>query len=124
MADRANLLINCSKEEAHEIRKRARLQRRTISGYALSTVMRAVEYDEVWLGRLAWLALPRMDPNFSMRPLGPRTTLLLCCSSEESQRIRRIAAARDTTISGFVLYTLRRTWKITDELSIPGQLGR
>ncbi|OLB32505.1 MAG: hypothetical protein DMG41_29965 [Acidobacteria bacterium] len=121
MADRTNLLINCSTEEAHEIRKRARLQRRTISGYALTVVMRIVEYDEMFLGWLEWL--PRMDPNFSERPLGPRTTLLLCCSSEESQRIRRIAGKRDTTISGFVLYTLRRAWKIADELSSPPQLG-
>ena len=83
--------------------------------------MRIVEYDEMFLGWLEWL--PRMDPNFSERPLGPRTTLLLCCSSEESQRIRRIAGKRDTTISGFVLYTLRRAWKIADELSSPPQLG-
>src|SRR5437660_12387766 len=117
MADRTNLLINCSTEEAHEIRKRARLQRRTISGYALTVVMRIVEDDEMFLGWLEWL--PRMDRNFSERPLGPRTTLLLCCSSEESQRIRRIAGKRHTTISGFVLSTIRLAWKICGALYRP-----
>src|SRR5215475_7029060 len=43
---RASLLLNCSRKQADEVRKRAKLQSRTVSGYVLHIVMRAVSFGE------------------------------------------------------------------------------
>jgi|SRR6266566_843267 len=64
MRDRTNLLINCSEEEAYEIGKRARLQRRSISGYVRKVVMRTADSDEMFLGRIGCSsAAPAKNPS-------------------------------------------------------------
>ena len=115
MAHRAALLISCSKEEDGTIHERARLEHRGISSYVLSILMRSVDYEEKLVAASPGVhALRRVLSRIPIRPPGPRTTLLLRCSREESERIRRAARLRDTTISGFVLHSLHRSWNMVD----------
>jgi len=110
---RTALLIHCSAEEAKIIRGRATLQRRTISGYVLNVMMRVIAHDERLFNQLG--RLQRWDRVFvgnSVRPVGPRTTMLLRCSADESARIRLAAKRRGATISVFVLHTLRSSWNL------------
>jgi len=113
MPDRAALLISCSVEEVRTIREPAKLQHRGISSYVLNILIRAVEFEE----RL----LEKGDRVYSLfcetprRPLCPRTTLLLRCSVQESERIRKAAKTRDTTISEYVLCCLRRSWWVESQ---------
>jgi uncharacterized protein (DUF1778 family) len=111
--DRTALLIHCSAEEAKTIRQRAILQRRTIGGYVLNVMMRVIAHDERLFTQLG--RLQRWDRIFgwnSLRPVGPRTTMLLRCSAQESTRIRVAAKRRGATISTFVLHTLRSSWNL------------
>ncbi len=43
MADRTALLIRCSREEADLVRKAARAERRTISGFVLNAIMTRIQ---------------------------------------------------------------------------------
>jgi uncharacterized protein (DUF1778 family) len=117
--DRTVLLINCSTEEAKTIRDRAQAERRTLSGYVLHTVMRAVLFEERLSDKISRLqALNRTLSRGPLRLPGPRTTILLRCNNEESRRIRLIAARREMSISAFVLHSLRRAWTVAG-LSAP-----
>src|ERR1700758_1966858 len=109
MASRAALLINCSSEEALIIRERAKVEHRGISGYLLNIVMRSVDFEETLMAKAGrFYALNRGLFASPVRPPGPRTTMLLRCSTGEAGRIRRVAKRRDITISGFVLHCLKR----------------
>lgn len=121
MGHRTPLLIHCSVDEAAKIRDSALRERRTFSSYTLNILMRAVQLDEN-LARMRGanisadpytevLELYGLSVAFSRRPTGPRTTMLIWCSTQESKRIRGAAKRRDVTISGFVLHTLRSFWK-------------
>ena len=114
MAGRTALLINCSTEEALTIRERAKLEHRGISGYVLNIVMRSVDFEEELLGKAGQSPPLNRRPSGTLRPPGPRTTFLLRCSTEESERIRRAAKLRDTTISAFVLRCIARSWRIEE----------
>src|SRR5215831_2459763 len=116
MGCRTALLLNCSEEEAQSVREQARLQRRTLSGYILNILMRTIEVDEKFFSVSRLVPLARESAT---RPPGPRTTMLLRCSEEEARRIRGSARRRGITISGFVLRSLRRSWKIADEMAKP-----
>src|SRR5215472_3332744 len=113
MAGRAALLINCSAEEALAMRERAKVEHRGISSYMLNIVMRFVDFEETLLARVGnFRGLNRSLSRTPMRSPGPRTTVLLRCSIEESDRIRRAAEMRDTTVCGFVLHCLKRSWGV------------
>jgi uncharacterized protein (DUF1778 family) len=122
MTGRTALLINCSVQEASEIRARAELQRRTVSGYVLNIAMRSVGYDEQLFTRFERLSSfgGRWRRRFPIEK--PRTTMHLHCSKEEATRIRDSAKRRDTTISGFILHCLHRSWELSDGL--PTKTGR
>jgi len=120
------LLINCSQKEARRIRETAARQRRTISGYVLNILMKAIRFDES-LTRLKELGGDEALPvkhieffglgGFSSRPTGPRTTMLLSCTKEEARRIRETAKRKETTMSGLVLHALRLAWAAPDARS-------
>jgi len=124
MRNRAALLINCSRKEAQKIREIAARQRRTISGYVLNILMKAIRLDE-GVARLRALGVEERrlvrDPKFygldgvSRRPSGPRTTMLLSCPVEEARRIREAAKRKEITISGLVLHALRLSWIASEE---------
>ena len=134
VTNRASLLINCSKDEASKIREQAARQRRSISGYVFNIVMRAVAFEEDFLHMRAvranqspfarHLSRYQFEPWLSARPPGPRTTMLLWCSKDEAKRIRDAVKRRNTTISGFVLHTLRSSWKIAESLPKAPGLNR
>jgi hypothetical protein len=107
MRRRAALLINCSERQAAKVRETAEEQRRTISGYVLNIVLRAVGIEEQFFARVS-----RPGPLPFRRPPGRRTRLLVRCSEEEAKRIRHIAQRRQMTICGYVLYCLERSWNI------------
>ena len=109
MSPRPSLLINCSKAEAQEIRHQAQRQRRTVSGYVMNIVMRAVEFDDELFVRLNGVRTLR--PPWDYRDEKPRTTVHFYCSRQEAERVRKAAKRRETTISGFVLHSLHRSWE-------------
>ena len=119
MGHRAALLIHCSQEEASRIHEQAKLEHRTVSGYVLNIVMRAVGFEEVLFARFKRIdTLKRILFGRPLRLPGPRTALLLRCSTEESKRIRAVAKNRETTISAFVLWSLRRSWDTAEQVPL------
>jgi hypothetical protein len=115
---RTSLLINCSKKEAEEVRTRAELQRRTVSGYVINIVIRSVSFSDGLvssLGRVPFFKLDRGKPG---RGVAPRTTLHIYCTNDEAKRIRGAANLRHMTISGFVLGCLRRSWETEHSLEL------
>lgn len=111
---RAALLINCSAKEAQTIHEQAELQHRTVSSYMLNIVWRTLELEEK-----IFAEFKRLQSLKTSRPPGPRTTILLRCSVEEAKRIRAAAKRRQTTINGYVLHTLGRSWKVADGFREP-----
>jgi hypothetical protein len=107
MSGRSALLINCSEKQAGRVRETAQEQRRTISGYVLYVLMRAISVEERFFARVS-----RLGPLPFKRPAGPRTCLLIRCSQEEAQRVRRVAKRREMSISAYVLYCLERSWNV------------
>lgn len=119
--NRTVLLICCSEQEAAKIHDRAADELRTVSGYVLNVVIRSVKVDEMLFAKVSrltsWNARLKMD---SLRGDGPRTTMLLRCSIEQSARIRTAAKIRDITISGYVLTSLRVSWRVLEDgLQVP-----
>jgi uncharacterized protein (DUF1778 family) len=111
MAQRAALLINCSRDEARQMRDNARAQRRTLSGYVLNIVWRTVELQEQMYANFA----RAREMNSGARPR-PRTTVLVRCSNDEAKRIRKAARVRAMTISEYVLRSLHRAWDVAQTL--------
>lgn len=110
MPVRAAIIISCTINEADTMRHQARLQHRTVSGYILNILMRAVEFQEMALERWGRPEVSRL--TYSKRAPGARTTVLLRCSMKEARRIRAAAKKRGETVSGYVLHAIRRSWKI------------
>src|SRR5215472_918065 len=113
MSGRTAILLRCSTSEAATIHEQSKIQRRTVAGYSLNILMKSVELDEMVLAQFGG------DETSSLtvwrRPIpgpGAGTTMLLRCSQDEARRIRAAAKRRGTTISGYVLRSLRRAWKV------------
>ena len=122
MAKRTALLIRCSVDEAASIRDRAERDRRTVSAYVLTRLDAALQMEELLFARLSrFQEFNRLSIRAPARPPGPRTAILLRCSEDEAKRIRATAERRQTTISGFVLHAIRRSWKVS-ELATQAQL--
>lgn len=110
---RTALLICCSEEEASKVHEEAKIELRTVSGYVLSVVMRAVQVDEKLFAKFSGLRTWNLHGwKHSLRLPGPRTAMLIRCSKEQSTRIRMAAKRRDMTVSGLVLSFLIRSWLI------------
>jgi hypothetical protein len=112
---RAVLLLACSQEEASTIREKAAEETRTISAYVLRIVMRSVQIDEKFFADFSKLA--NLNPAL-VKPR-PRTVVLIRCSDKESVRIRTTAVRRDSTISGYIIHCLRRSWNAGGTFSSP-----
>lgn len=124
MGDRTALLIYCSLEEFEKIHTIAELEHRTLSGYVLNILMRAVTFEETVH---AGLNTARLVKHAFAKPVflspGPKTTMLLRCSLDEAARIRAAARRRQTSISGYVRLALQRSWSITDGIAVPEQVA-
>jgi hypothetical protein len=110
---RTALLIRCSTEEANQIRIEAEKQRRTISGYVLLIMARAVQLEDRLFATLT--PYNSMNQVLNRRALiapGPRTAILVRCEVAEADRIRQAAHRRDIAINAFVLLALRRAWNV------------
>jgi hypothetical protein len=90
--------------EAKTIRRQARAERRTVSGYVLAIVFRTLPLVE----RIFMLENYRRPRP---RRIRPRTAVLVRCSIGEASRIRAAAARSGETISTFVLRRLRSDWR-------------
>lgn len=112
MTDRTVLFVRCSLEEAETIRNEAELERRTMSSYVLNIVLRSLYLEELLPSRRSPRELGIGSNNTRIRLPGPRTAVLIRCSVDEASRIRAAAQRRETTISGFILHALRRSWNI------------
>jgi len=117
MSGRAALLINCAKQEAQEIRKQSKIQRRTVSGYVMNIVLRAVGYDEELFARFGRLSSFGRGAGNQRKLATPRTTMHIHCSEGEARQIRNAAKRRETTISGFVLRSLWRSWEANQRVA-------
>src|SRR5262249_17597215 len=117
MGRRTALLICCSRHEARAIRARARLQRRSVSAYVMNIVMRGVGYEEDLFAGLR--EFRRIWGWKKLRVPGPRTTMHLHSSVREARRIRNEAKRGETSISGFVLHCMRRSWDVEEAYKAP-----
>jgi hypothetical protein len=111
MGKRASLLISCTKEEAREVRKRAKAQGRTLSASILNVVMRGVDFDERIF--VEFQRIRPLPPDANKR--GPKMAVHLRCSAEEANRIRAAAGRRGSTVSGFMLHLLKAAWSVERE---------
>jgi hypothetical protein len=105
----------------HVIGQQAKPQHRGKRSYISNIVIRAVEFEKQIMAKS--VALNRSHCAAAVRAPGPRTVMLLRCSKDGFERIRRVAKIRDVTISGFVLHSLRRSWNIDQNL-IQAYFGR
>lgn len=110
-----SLLIHCSRKDAEQVRLRAKLDCRTVSGYVITIAIRSVEFSEKLVSRLGKSLLFEASRAKRVKSIAPRTTLHVYCTNEDAKRIRDIARLRDMTISGFVVGSLRLWWK-TEQL--------
>lgn len=98
------------------VRERAVRDRRSISGYVLDIVLRAIDFEDSLFAR--YKHLTKLSGPPAERPERPRTTMLVRCSAHEARRIRVAAGRRDTTMNRYVLWTLQRAWEIADRRSV------
>jgi hypothetical protein len=116
-ANRTALLINCSQQQAKTVRDEATREHRTVSGYVLHIVLRSIDFEDSLFSRHR--SLTSLPPPHPERLERPRTTVLIRCSAEEARRIRAAAKRRDTTMSGYILSTLRRAWDVRERNPLP-----
>lgn len=118
MQGRTALLIRCSKEEAELIRREARHEYRTMSSYVLNILQRVLKMEDRLFTKLARpQGMNRVLARTPVRPPGPRTAILLRCSTVEAEDIRHAARRREIPVSSFVMHALRRCW--TAAQSVP-----
>ena len=121
--DRTALLIRCTVEEAARIRTEAQLQRRTISGYVLHVTSRAVDIEDRLFAKLnRFDGMNRVASRRILIQPGPRTAILVRCTTDEAGRVRSAALRRDIPINAFVLQALKRWW--TAEESATASLNK
>jgi uncharacterized protein (DUF1778 family) len=110
---RTALLIRCTKDEAGRIRVEAEKQRRTMSGYVLNIMVRAVDLEDRLFTKMnRYSGLNQVLSRRALNAPGPRTAVLVRCSVEEAERIRDAAKRRDIAINAFVLQSLVRSWNV------------
>jgi hypothetical protein len=116
--ERTALLIRCSKEEAERVRIEAEKQRRTISGYTLQIMNRAIDIEDRLFTKISpYSPVNQLYSRKALMAAGPRTAILVRCAVVEADRIREAARRRDIPINAFVLQALRRSW--ASELNPP-----
>jgi hypothetical protein len=98
------------------VRETAQLRRQTVSGYAMSVVLRAVDYEEWLFGQVEEFRNSWARNAHHLTP-GPRTAIHLRCTAHEANRIRKAAERRGASISAFVLRCLWRSWEAAEASS-------
>ena len=115
MGNRTAILLSCCREDADMVRERARLDNRTVSGYVLNIVLRSVAFEATLRGRLG---RAEFDPirRAEICPPGPKSPMLLRCSSEQAEAIRAAAKYKRMSVSGFVRSSLRKSWSASEQI--------
>jgi uncharacterized protein (DUF1778 family) len=114
------MLIRCGVEEAAQIRNLARNENRTISGYVLNIMERALRIEDKLATHMSgYRTFNRTLARTPLRVPGPRTAILVRCYVDQADRIRAAAARRDTTVSAFVLHSLRTAWNVAQGRPTP-----
>lgn len=110
---RASVIVRCSQKDAARIRKEAFSEHRSMSGYLLRVLELSFRIEdkvpEPALARQVQFLKIYADDN-------PRTAVHLRCATEQAARIRKYAARRGLSLSGFVVFSLRRLWEASDRL--------
>lgn len=114
MSSRTALLICCSQEEATTIRTRATMERRILSNYVLNIVLRSAAIEEKLSSLLNRSQFRNHTLDMPDRAPGPRTAILIRCSTAEARIVRAAAKRRQLPISSWVLLCLRRAWVARD----------
>ena len=112
---RTAVLIRCGTDEARKIRYEAEHERRTVSGYVLNILERSLQVEDSLFHKIP--RLETLNRVLSRRPkfaMGPRTAILVRCSTQEAARIRFAAKRRQLSISNFVMHALRRVWRVRE----------
>ena len=110
---RTALLIRCATEQADRIRVEAEKERRTISAYVMGIATRSIEVEDRLFAKMnAYSTLNQIISRKALIAPGPRTAILVRCSTEEADRIRVAARRRDVPINAFVLQSLKRAWTV------------
>lgn len=115
---RTSLLINCSRKEAEQVRKKAGFQRRTVSGYVINIVIRSVEFSDGLVSTLGRSCSFKLPEGKHLKGAAPRTALHIYCGTDEAKRIRAAAFLRKMTICGFVLSCLWRSWESENAMEL------
>jgi hypothetical protein len=114
---RTALLIRCNVHEHDRIRAESRKARRTISGYVLHEVLKAVTVDDQIFSKLKYNR-PLEQPRRPSPSVSPRTAILVRCSVEEAERVRQAANRRSIPINAFALGVLKMIWSQDSALTL------
>jgi uncharacterized protein (DUF1778 family) len=106
---RTSLLLRCSPEDAARIRNQAAQEHRSVAGYLLFVLERNLAIEEKYHDGYTPLMVVHVQDERSVRE--ERTAIHLRCSVEQADRIRRAAARRQLSISKFIVFALRRSWR-------------
>lgn len=116
MKNRTALLIRCSRGEADLVRRAAHYEYRTMSAYVLNVLLRALRFEDRLFSKMAHAdTMNRVLARTPVRPPGPRTAILLRCSTIQAEDIRLAAKRREIPISSFVMHSLQRYWAVTKD---------
>jgi uncharacterized protein (DUF1778 family) len=114
-SSRTALLIRCSPDDARSVHEHAEREHRTISGYLLNILDRAVVTEErLFRGLSHDHQLSPLPNRVPAQDAGPRTAMLLRCSRLQAKQIRVAAQRQNTSMSNFVLLCLTRVWTLED----------
>ena len=112
---RTSLLIRCSPQDAQTIHAEALAQHRSVSGYLLNVLERSIWIDNKSVIGLPSAIIPPAPPAPpEARPKG-RTAIHLRCTVEQANGIRGAAKRRLSSISSFVVFSLRRQWRAAEQ---------
>ncbi|HXU47820.1 MAG TPA: hypothetical protein VN727_02140 [Candidatus Binatia bacterium] len=114
---RTSLLIRCSPQDAQTIHAEALAQHRSVSGYLLNVLERSIwieERSQVGLSYTIKIAPPDASEG--------RTAIHLRCTVEQADGIRKAAKRRLSSISSFVVFSLRRQWRAAEQIRNSGLL--
>lgn len=90
------------------------MERRILSNYVLNIVLRSAAIEEKLSSLLNRSQFRNRALDMPVRAPGPRTAILIRCSTTEARMVRVAAKRRQIPISSWVLHCLRRSWVAKD----------
>lgn len=112
---RTSLLIRCSPQDAQTIHAEGLAQHRSVSGYLLNVLERSI-----WIEERSQVGLPYAIKIAPPDTSEGRTAIHLRCTVEQANGIRGAAKRRLSSISSFVVFSLRRQWRAAEQVRNSG----